>query len=53
MDIEGKELKRVHLPIKENYGMDFVWPYNIHNDYFYIIKEDIDEETWELHKIKL
>ena len=53
MDLDGKELKRVYLPIRESYGMDFAYPYNIHKDHFYIIMEDIDEEIWELHKIKL
>lgn len=53
MDLEGKELKLVYLPIRENYGMDFTFPYNIYKDNFYILIEDLEEETWELHKIKL
>lgn len=53
MDLEGKELKRVFLPVKETYGMDFQFPYTIYKDNFYILMENLDEETWELHKIKL
>lgn len=53
MDIEGKDLKRVYLPVRENYGMDFKFPYTIYKDHFYILVEDLDEETWELHKVKL
>jgi hypothetical protein len=53
MDLKGKELSRVYLPFRENYGLDFVYPYNIYKNHFYIIKENIEEETWELHRIKL
>jgi len=53
MDLEGKELKRVYLPMKESYGMEFSFPYNIYKDNFYIIMENLDDETWELHKVKI
>ena len=53
MSLEGKELKRVYLPMKESYGMDFTFPYNIYNNHFYILKENLDEENWELYKVKL
>lgn len=53
MDLMGKEVKRTFLPMKENYGMDFLFPYNIYKGIFYILKENLDDENWELHRIKL
>ena len=50
MDLKGKALKTIYLPINEVYGMDFTFPYNIYEGNFYILIEDIEEETWELHK---
>lgn len=53
MDLKGQELKRVFLPIERVYGFDFVPKYTLDNDIFFILKEDVEEETWELHKIEL
>jgi hypothetical protein len=53
MDLEGNEKKRVYLPVPENYGMDFSFHFTIKDNYFYKLEENIDEETWELIKIKI
>ena len=53
LDLKGKELKRIFLPVKENYGMDFQAPYNFSNNFFYIMKDNFEEEAWEIHRIKL
>ena len=51
MDLKGKEIKRVFLPIPEVYGFDLLPKYTFHNQAFYILKENEDEEVIELHKI--
>ena len=53
LTLEGKEIKRVFLPIPETYGMDFSAPFNFHDRCFYTFVENPDEEVWELHKISL
>lgn len=53
LTLEGKEIKRVFLPIPETYGMDFSAPFNFHDRCFYTLVDNPDEEIWELHKISL
>ena len=53
MDLKGNEKKRVYLPVPENYGMDFEFHFTISNNYFYKLEENIDEETWELIRVKI
>ena len=53
MDSEGNEIKRVHLPIPEQYGMDFRMLYAFNNGSFYKIEENPDTESWELFKIRI
>jgi hypothetical protein len=53
MDLKGNEKKRVYLPVPESYGMDFSFHFTIEDNYFYKLEENIDEETWELIKIKV
>jgi len=53
MDLKGNEIKRVYLPIPEQYGMNFKILFAIKNNTFYMIEENMANETWELHRIKL
>ncbi|NIM15342.1 MAG: hypothetical protein GTO45_25475 [Candidatus Aminicenantes bacterium] len=53
MDQEGNEKKRIYLPVPENYGLDAASHVTISDNYFYKLEENIDEETWELYKIKI
>ncbi len=53
MDLKGNEKKRTYLPIRELYGMDFRFHFTIKNNYLYKLEENIDDETWELYKIKI
>jgi len=53
MDREGNEKKRIYLPVPENYGMDVAFHFTISDNYFYKLEENIDEETWELYRIKI
>lgn len=53
LDLTGKEIKRVFLPIPEVYGFDLLPKYTFHNRVFYILKENEDEEVIELHKLEL
>ncbi len=52
-DLKGKELKRLFLPVKQVYGMEFSVKFTINKDGFFYLKENIDEEVIELHKSKL
>ncbi len=52
-DTKGKEIKKVYLPIPHTYGLGFTSPYIIHKGHFYKFVENVDDETWELIKIKL
>ncbi len=53
MDHKGNEKKRVYLPVPENYGLDYSAHFTIKDNCFYKLEENIDEETWELVKIKI
>ncbi len=53
LDLKGKELKRVYVPYPELHGMDYMPEYDIYKSTFYILIENEDEETWELHTKKL
>lgn len=53
LDLQGEEIKRVFLPVRPNYGMDFNAVYTFHDGRFYHLKENFDEETWELHRLPL
>lgn len=53
MDPEGNEKKRIYLPVPENYGLDAEFHVNISDNWFYKLEENIDEETWELYRIKI
>jgi hypothetical protein len=53
MDQEGNEKKRIYLPVPESYGMDVTFHVTISDNYFYKLEENIDEETWELYRIKI
>ncbi len=52
-DLKGKKIKTVFLPVKEVYGMDFNQKSIINKDGFFQLRENIDDEVIELHKIKL
>lgn len=53
MDLQGNELKRSYLPIPEQYGLDFNVYFTIRDNLLYKLEENIDEETWELYRIKI
>lgn len=53
MDLKGNEKKRIFLPVPEQYGMDFSFHFTISDNYFYKLEENIDEENWDLLRIKL
>jgi hypothetical protein len=55
MDLNGKELGKVYTPLVEKApsmarlnGID-LQIYSIHKNKFYYLKENEDEEEWELH----
>lgn len=48
MDLEGKEIKRVYIPVPELKPMELPL-YGIDSHRFYWLSENIDEEEWELH----
>jgi hypothetical protein len=47
-DLKGKLLKKVQLPMKYQNALKH-FPYAIHDDKFYQVVENIEEEQWELH----
>jgi hypothetical protein len=50
MDLKGKELERVYLPLpKSDYYTYYPLLYSIENNTHYMLAENEDEETWELH----
>jgi hypothetical protein len=49
MDLKGKELKRVLIPIKPFEKGIFVLNYGICNGKLYLIKDNDEKEEWELH----
>lgn len=53
MDLKGKEEKRVFVPLDTLYGMDFYPKRDIYKGNWYTLIENVDEETWELHRMKL
>lgn len=53
LDLQGKEIKQVYLPVPEVYGLGELPKFTFHNNAFYILKENEDEEVIELHKIDL
>ena len=53
LDLKGNEITRTYLPYPERYGWDFRYPYNITNNTFYILTENIDDEEWELHSYSI
>ena len=53
LDLEGNEKKRVYLPIPESYGMDSTFHFMFNDHYLYKLEENIDDETWELYRIKI
>jgi hypothetical protein len=48
MDLKGKELKRIYLPVPMNYGLEFKAIYTIASKVFYHLVEDEERETWTL-----
>ena len=53
MDLKGKEIKRVYLPIEDQSILSSIMYYTFNNNYFYQLVEDEEEEQWELHRIKI
>jgi hypothetical protein len=53
MDLKGNEIKRIYLPIPEQYGLDFNVYFTIRDNYFYKLEENINDENWELYRIKI
>lgn len=53
LDLKGKEIKRMTLPIPEQYGMEFNSLFTAYRSTFYQLRENEDNETWELHTISL
>lgn len=53
MDLKGKEEKRVFVPMEELYGMEYYPKYDVYNGHWYTLIENVDEENWELHRMKL
>jgi len=48
LDLKGKLLKRLLLPVKEQNPI-LIYPYTITDGKIYQLIENIDEEEWELH----
>jgi hypothetical protein len=53
LDLKGNELKQTYVFVPPIIGMDFYAKYSIYKGTYYLIKENEDEETWELFKTKL
>lgn len=53
MDLKGKEQKRIFVPVVPPVGIDYYVKYDIYKGFMYRLVENVDDETWELHKIKL
>ncbi len=53
LDLKGKELKRVFLPIPPEEPMLALDLYGIQDNIFYSLVENEDEELWELHIQKI
>jgi hypothetical protein len=53
MDLKGKEEKRFFVPVVSPVGLDYYDKYDIYEGHLYRLVENVDDETWELHKTKL
>jgi hypothetical protein len=53
LDLKGKEIKRMTLPIPETYGVALNRLYTTKHAIFYQLKENEEDETWELHTLSL
>jgi len=53
MNLKGEEEKRVFVPMEWLMGMDFYPRSDIYKGNWYTLIENVDEETWELHRMKL
>jgi hypothetical protein len=53
MDLQGNEIKRIYLPIPEQYGLDSNVYFTIRDNYFYKLEENMNNENWELYRIKI
>jgi hypothetical protein len=52
MDLDGKLLKRVFLPLKMATPI-MPYPFAIHKGFLYQVIEDVEEEEWSLHITKI
>jgi hypothetical protein len=50
MDLKGNEQKRAFVPYPILYGFDYQIKCDIYKRAFYLLVENEDEESWELHK---
>lgn len=53
LDLKGKEIKRMTLPIPEKFGVELNRLYTTKHAIFYQLKENEENETWELHTLSL
>lgn len=53
LDLKGKELKRIFVPLPIYYGIEFYTRNDFDNKTFYYIMENEEDESWELHSIDL
>lgn len=53
MDLKGKELKRLYLPIPSKKPLFSVQPFTFFKRSYFWLEENIDKEQWELHMEKL
>lgn len=51
MDLKGKELKRVFLPMPYKTPIGYTLPSTFDNHKFYRLLDNEDEESWELHVV--
>ncbi len=53
LDLKGNQKKEVYLDCPENLGADYYNKFDVDRRTFYALIEDVDEESWELHKTAL
>jgi outer membrane protein assembly factor BamB len=53
LDLKGKEIKRMTLPIPQKFGVELHRLYTTKHSIFYQLKENEEDETWELHTFSL
>lgn len=53
MDLKGREIKRMTLPLPEQYGMEYNILYTADRSVFYWLSENDDSEKWELFRRSL